>query len=110
LSLLLLWLVAVVDGATTWMTWLTGAAGVLTFWLVPVARPERSPVAAAVGPALIGMGLLALFVAGLVTHASGWLTWFIFAFAAGYLLFAGFAFQVRAFAPQMESRRPSSEL
>ncbi len=33
-----------------------------------------------------------MFVVGLPTHASGWLTWFTGAFAAGYLLFAAFAF------------------
>ena len=106
LALLLLWVVGVTDGATPWMTWLDGVAAVLTLLLVPVTRPSIGPVGAAVVPSLIGSGLVAMFVVGLATHASGWLTWFTGAFGAGYLLYAAFAFAVQATDPQLESRRP----
>lgn len=105
-TMVLLWMVGVVDGATTWMTWLDGVAGVLTFLLVPVTRPSTGPIGAAVGPALLGSGLVVVFIVGLATHASAWLTWFNLAFGAGYLMFAAFAFAVRATEPQLESRRP----
>jgi hypothetical protein len=101
----LLWMVGIVDGATSWMTWVVGVAALLTFLLVPGAAPDVEPVRAAVAPQLIGLGLIALFVAGLVTHASGWLTWFCLAFGCGYLLFGAFAFTVRCVEPGMESLR-----
>jgi hypothetical protein len=88
------------------MTWADGVAGVLTLLLVPVTRPRSSPIAASVGPGLLGLALATLFVVGLATHASAWLVWFTGAFAAGYLLFAAFAFFVQAADPQLESRRP----
>jgi hypothetical protein len=106
LSLVLLWLVGVVDQSTIWMTWLDGTAAVLTFWLVPVTRPHLGPIEVATGPALIGCGLGAVFVVGLLTGASAWLTWFNLAFAGGYLMFAGFAFLVRVMPIAAESRRP----
>jgi hypothetical protein len=110
LSLALLWLVGVVDGSTVWMTWLDGTAAVLTFWLIPVTGNDSGPIQVAIGPVLIGALLLAGFAGGLVTRASGWLTWFTLAFAGGYLLFAGFAFLVRALEPRLESRRPLTQL
>ncbi|HEX6837012.1 MAG TPA: hypothetical protein VF334_10595, partial [Polyangia bacterium] len=103
---LLLWLVGVTDGATVWMTWLNGIAAVLTLSLVPITRADSGPIGAAAGPTLIGGGLIVMFIVGLVTHASGWLTWFTGAFGAGYLLYAAFAFAVQAVDPQLESRRP----
>ena len=105
-SMLLLWVVGVADGATTWMTWLDGLAGILTLLLVPVTSPDSGPITASVGPAMLGTLLVVLFVIGLGAHASGWITWFTLAFGAGYLLFAAFAFAVRAVDPQLESRRP----
>jgi hypothetical protein len=110
LATLLLWLVGLVDGATVWLTWLDGVAALLTLLLVPVTRDYLGPLRVSVGPALIGIGLVAMFVAGLATRASAWLVWFNLAFGAGYLMFAGFAFIVRAFEPQMESRRPLWQL
>jgi hypothetical protein len=110
LTLVLLWLVGVVDGSTIWLTWLDGMAAVLTFWLLPVTRDDSGPLEVAIGPALIGCLLLAGFAAGMVTRGSGWLTWFNLVFAGGYFLFAGFAFLTRAFQPQYQSRRPSSEM
>lgn len=110
ISLLLLWVVGVTDNATVWMTWLDGIAGVLTLLLVAVTHADSGPIAAAVGPTLLGSGLLVLFVVGLGTHASGWLVWFTGAYGAGYLGFAAFAFAVQATDPQLESRRPLQAL
>jgi len=109
-SLLLLFVVGVVDDATWWLTWADGVAGVLTLLLVAVTRPRSSPIAASIGPGLLGLALAALFIVGLGTHASAWLVWFTAAFAAGQLLFAAFAFFVQAVDPQLESRRPLQAL
>ena len=109
-AMLLLWVVGVADGSTIWLTWLDGIAGVLTFLAIPVVRDETGPIGAATVPALLGLGLVAMFVIGLGTHASGWLTWFTLAFGIGYLGFAAFAFAERAVRPHLESRRPLSAL
>ena len=105
-SMLLLWVVGVADGATTWMTWIDGGAALLTLLLVAITGPRSGPIHASVGPAMLGTLLVVLFIIGLGARASGWLTWFTLAFGAGYLLFAAFAFAVRAVDPQLESRRP----
>ena len=105
-TMLLLFIVGLVDDATWWLTWADGLAGVLTLMLVPVTRPRLGPVGASAGPGLLGLALTAMFIVGLATRSSAWLVWFTGAFAAGYLLFAAFAFAVRAVDPQLESRRP----
>lgn len=107
--MVLIWMVAVVNHSTDWMTWLNGIAAVLTFLLVPVSGPNVSPGAVSVGPQLIGLGLMAMFILGIVTHASAWLTWFTFAAGCAYLLFGSMAFLVRAVEPSLESRRPIQE-
>jgi hypothetical protein len=109
IAMVLLWMVGVVDHATDWMTWLIGIAAVLTFWLVPVTRRHLGPGAVAIGPNLVGLGLIAMFIVGLATEASAWLTWFTFAAGCSYLMFGGFAFMVRAVEPSLESRRPIQE-
>jgi hypothetical protein len=107
---LLLWLVGLVDDATSWMVWLNGVAAILTLLLVPVTRDNVGPLGVSLGPALIGVGLIVMFLVGLATGASAWLTWFTLAFGLGYLMFAGFGFMVRTFEPTMESRRAFTQL
>lgn len=110
IATLLLWIVGVVDHATIWIVWLDGVAAALTFLLVPVTRDRVGAIGVAIGPALIGLGLIALFIVGLVTEASGWITWFNLAFGAGYLMFAAFAFILRTVEPRMVSQRPILEM
>ncbi len=105
-AMFLLWIVGLVNDSTTWVVWLDGVAAVLTFLLVPVTRDHVGPIGVSIGPNLIGLGLLAVFIVALATRASGWITWFTLAFAGGYLMFGAFAFAVRAFSPGVESRRP----
>lgn len=109
IAMVLLWMVGVVDHSTDWMTWLDGIAGLLTFLLVPVTRPRLGPAAVSIGPNLIGLGLLAMFIVGIATAASAWLTWFTFAAACAYLMFGAFAFFARATEPSLESRRPLAQ-
>jgi hypothetical protein len=103
---LLLWLVGVVDGATTWMVWVDGVVAVLTLLLVPVTRDRVGAIGVAIGPTLLGLGLIAVFIVGLATDATAWITWFTLAWGIGYLLFAGFAFMLRTVEPRMVSQRP----
>ncbi len=110
IAMILLWIVGLVDHATDWVVWLDGIAGVLTFLLVPVTRDDVGPIGVSLGPNLVGLGLLAVFIVAVSTRASAWITWFTLAFSGGYLMLAAFAFMVRAFEPSTESRRPITEL
>jgi hypothetical protein len=101
LALLLLWLVGVVDHATTWLSWVDGTLGLLTFALVFVTRETNTPLTASLGPTLIGLTLGLVFLVALATQASGWLTWFTFIFAGGYLTLAALAYFLHAYQPQM---------
>ena len=109
IAMFLLWLVGLVDHATDWVVWVDGIAALLTLGLVAATHDRLGPIGASLGPNLIGLGLVAVFVVGLVTDASAWIVWFTLAFGTGYLLFAGFAFLVRSVEPRMESRRPAME-
>lgn len=110
IAMLLLWIVGVVDHSTDWMTWLSGIAALLTFLLVPITRDDVGPAAVSIGPNLIGLGLIAIFIVGIATAASAWLTWFNFAAGCAYLMFGALAFLTRATEPSLESRRPIQEL
>jgi hypothetical protein len=106
IAMFLLWLVGLVDHSTDWIVWVDGVAALLTLCLVAATHDRLGPVGVALGPNLIGLGLVAVFIVGLVTGASAWIVWFNLAFGTGYLLFAAFAFFVRSVEPRMESRRP----
>jgi hypothetical protein len=106
LGLAVVWLVGLVDGSTSWLTWLDGVMALLTFLLAAKMSPDSGPIAASVGPGLIGAALAVLFVIGLAAHGSAWLVWFTFVFAGGYFTVAALAFFVRIFEPRAFSRTP----
>jgi hypothetical protein len=108
LGLILVWIVALVDRSTWWMTWLVGIAGWLTCGDAALVKNEMGPIGASMGSVLIGSGLMALFIVGLATGATAWLTWFTFAFACGLFGAAGFAILLRGLAPRPYGRTPLS--
>ncbi len=105
LALLLVWLVGLLDHATWWMTWLDGIAALASFGLAALVTKDSGPIATAIGPALVGSGLLALFIVGISTRSSAWIVWFNLAFAAGLLSFAALAFAAKALDVEPYSRR-----
>src|SRR5262249_163584 len=80
-GLVVVWWGGVVKNWAWWLTGLDGIAAVLAIGYAALVTDESGPIAATSGPALIGLGLLALFIVGLATSSSGWLTWFTFGFA-----------------------------
>lgn len=106
IALMILWLVALVDGSTWWLAWLDGAAAVLSFLAAAAVGPKTGPIAASTGPGLIGAALGVLFIVGLATHASAWLVWFTFAFAGGFLALAALTFVVRTAEPRSYTSTP----
>jgi hypothetical protein len=109
LALLLLWLVGLVDHATWWMAWLDGITALAAIGLAALVTKDSGPITTAIGPALLGTALLALFIVGIATRSSAWIVWFNLAYAVGLLSFAALAFTARSLEVQPHSRRTISE-
>jgi len=86
-GLVVLWIVGMNHGATSWLTWMNGIAGLVSFVIAALA-PGEPGRASSFGPAVIGFGLVGLWIVGLATHATGWLIWWTFAFACAYFITA----------------------
>lgn len=81
LGLVVLWVIARIEDATSWMVWFEGGAalGVLSaVGLIPASR--SAPVA---GFCLASLALVqfALFAVALLDHGTPWFAWWIFTFA-----------------------------
>jgi hypothetical protein len=109
LALLLLWVVGLVDHATWWMDWLDGIAALAAIGLAALVTKDSGPITTAIGPALLGSALLALFIVGIATRSSAWMVWFTLAFAVGLISFSALAFAAKAIDVQPHSRRTISE-
>ncbi len=106
LGLVVLWIVALGAHATGWLTWLDLIAALLAFaaaGFTSLGRAAKSRGLDLVGPFGLAVGLLILWIVGLATGATLWLTWWTFAFGIGFgLLGAGVG------STAMERRRPVS--
>lgn len=105
LLLVFMWMVAVVEDATTWLTWVDGGLALLAVLAATALRDDRGPVRASAPPGAVGVALLAAFIAGLATGATSWLTWFTFAAAAGALGVAAMTLVVKVLEPRLHTRR-----
>jgi hypothetical protein len=85
IGLVVLWLVGLWNGATAWLTWLNGVGGLVAFGIAASVTP-RVVGAAAGSPIALSVGLFALWIIALITHATTWLTWWTFAFACAFLM------------------------
>lgn len=83
-GLVVLWIVGLNQGATMWLTWLLGIAG-LTSIVVAAMLPAHHGREGAKSPAALGFVLFAFWILGIATHATSWLTWWTFALGLGYL-------------------------
>ncbi len=101
-GLILLWIVGLAVGATEWMTWLDGIAGLLLFLNAAQVGEGSGWLRSSAGPGLVGAGLAAMWIVGLATHADAWLSWWTFAFAGGLELFAASAAFERLLPPPFE--------
>lgn len=84
----ILWIVGLNDPAAPgWLTWLDGVAALCSF-AIAAAYPDtvRSRAGRAAAPIVLALGLFALWIVGLATHAVAWLSWWTFAFACAYVL------------------------
>jgi hypothetical protein len=90
-GLVVLWIVGLNHGATLWLTWLCGVAGLTSLATAALIR-SQSPGRAGwreMAPAGVGLGLLLFSIVGLALRATGWLAWWTFAFGCAYLALTG---------------------
>ena len=78
LGLAVLWIVGMSVDAAVWLTWCAGIAAALAFATVGIIPDRNGSVWAALCLGGITAGLFALWIIGLATHATPWLTWWTF--------------------------------
>jgi hypothetical protein len=112
----LLWLAGLYNHATSWLVWLTFASAILSllFGLMPetvsgAAPGKRSGTLMRMPPFVQTAVLLVLWIIGLASGATSWLTWWTFAFAIAYgLLGLGTSLpESRAGRPTVTGPRPA---
>lgn len=81
----LLWLVGLGYQATPWLTWGNLVAALLS--LGTGLLPNSAVSALKASPFTLGGLLVVLWIVGLASGASLWLTWWTFVFGVAYLLF-----------------------
>lgn len=105
LLLLLLWMIALVEEATVWLTWVDGAATFPAVLAALSVRDDAGAARAAAARGAVSAVLAAATVAGAVTGATPWLTWFTGIAAGGMLVAAGLTLVARVVQPTLRSRR-----
>ncbi len=84
-GLAILWWVGLSKNHTATLLWFDAVAAVLSFGMAAlVDEPERKP-SRALGPAVLGLGLAAVWIAGMAADQPIWATWLNFAFALAYM-------------------------
>ena len=89
-----MWVIGLSEDATIWLTWLVGIAAALSFATVGLIPEKRGSLWAGRLPGPPRGGLGVMWLVGLGTHATPWLTWWTFVAAVlTCLLAVGTAFQ-----------------
>lgn len=84
-----MWVIGLSEDATIWLTWLVGIAAALSFATVGLIPEKRGSLWAAACLGLLAGGLGVMWLVGLCTHATPWLTWWTFVAAGLTCLLAG---------------------
>lgn len=100
-ALVVLWIIGLNQGATMWLTWLLGVAG-LTAIVVAAMLPAEHGREGAKPPAMVGFGLFALWILAVASRATPWLTWWTFSLGVAHLAIA--AVQIRHAARPLHRR------
>jgi hypothetical protein len=98
-----LWIVGLNQGATMWLTWLLGLAG-LTSIVVASMLPAEHGREGAKPPAMAGFALFVVWILAIASRATPWLTWWTLALGVAHLVIA--ALEVRQPAHHLR-RRPT---
>ena len=87
LGLVLVWLAGLSSHASGWLTWLDGLAALVA--LAGAAALVEFNRGGTAGSGFLALGLFVLWIVGLATGATLWLSWWTFAFACAFLVLAG---------------------
>ena len=88
IGLFVLWIVALGQHATPWLTWLDLLAALFGFAIV-VGAGAVTGLAFGIGaPMALAIGLFVLWIIALATHADSWLSWWTFGFACAFFFAA----------------------
>jgi hypothetical protein len=81
----ILWWVGLSTNHAATLLWFNAVAAVLSFGMAALLEePERNP-SRALGPAVLGLGLAAVWIAGLASRQPVWAVWLNFVFALAYI-------------------------
>ena len=104
-GLAILWWVGLSNNHGATLLWFDAVAAVLSFGMAALLEePERKP-SRALGPAVVGLGLAAVWIGGLSAGQPGWASWLNFAFAMAYIGVATAAVMGTGWAPSASYRR-----
>ena len=85
IGLAILWWVGLSQNHAATILWFDAVAAVLAFGIAALLPdPEETP-SRALGPALLGLGLAAVWIAGMAAGQPVWASWFNFVFALAFL-------------------------
>jgi hypothetical protein len=88
LALAIFWAIGLKENHGATVLWFDAVAALAAFSTAALLlQPERNP-SRAIPPALLGIGLAAVWLAGMSGHQPGWANWLNFVFAAAFLTVA----------------------
>ncbi len=84
-GLAILWWVGLSKDRAATLLWFDAVAAVLSFGMAALLQePERNP-SRPLGPAVVGLGLAAVWIGGMASGQPIWASWLNFAFALAYM-------------------------
>jgi hypothetical protein len=85
IGLAILWWVGLSENHSATVLWFDAVGAVLAFGIAALLPdPETNP-SRALGPGLLGLGLAAVWIAGMSAHQPIWAAWLNFAFSLAFL-------------------------
>jgi hypothetical protein len=84
-----MWVIGLSEDSTVWLTWTVGIIAALSFATVGLIPEKRGSLWAAACLGLLAAALGVMWLVGLITHATPWLTWWTFVAAVLTCLLAG---------------------
>jgi len=86
IGLAILWWVGLSQNHAATILWFDAVGAVLAFGIAALLPdPEEATPSRALGPALLGLGLAAVWIAGMAAGQPIWASWLNFAFALAFM-------------------------